>query len=221
MALAALLLGTLGGCSDDEPDPDSGEGTLEQDANAADMTPDGSTQSMDASSPGPTADAGDADVVPDRIDCELGVPDVDTGMAFAPLVEAGEVPLKGTGQTGQRMVFAVRTWGLGDELEFTFVVTRVEPPDADAGGDDDVDGGTGRPLVDGETTVIWRTRSASAECGDDGWCTWVPVVLASGDLAHPEELDCLEIDVEMHVDDGQLTCDTSLRGVLARETCSP
>ena len=177
--------------------------------------------------------------------CEIGVPDF-TGLAFADIGADRLFPISGGGQSFMSMMLGLRVTGLGDDL-MVYVksfVTGQEPEDAgmsepsarDAAADSsltdaaDPEAGTdsgGDAIVDASLDAVgpvfgaadtdWHARPVDADCGDDGVCRWVPLIVPLLGGAPESELECLPVTLRVNVDNGAMYCTTTVSGVLTRE----
>ena len=144
------------------------------------------------------------------------------------------------------MMLGLRVTGLGDDL-MVYVksfVTGQEPEDAgmsepsarDAAADSsltdaaDPEAGTdsgGDAIVDASLDAVgpvfgaadtdWHARPVDADCGDDGVCRWVPLIVPLLGVAPESELECLPVTLRVNVDNGAMYCTTTVSGVLTRE----
>ena len=186
-----------------------------------------------------------SEVMAPEAKCEIGVPDI-TGLAFADMGAEQFFPISGGGQDFLSMMLALRVTGLGDDLmvySTTFVTGQEpedggapEPPTLDATVDSNLsDVADAEAAADSSSSDVsdasleatgpvfgaanseWHARPVEADCGDDGHCDWVPLIVPLFGVAPENELECLPVTLRLNVDNGSMYCTTTVSGVLTRE----
>jgi hypothetical protein len=134
--------------------------------------------------------------------CSAGVLDVTTGVDFAELEPGGGIPIGGTGQAGLTARMALRMQADSDpgETMVELILTNV------------LDGTQGESVLADRPVVL--------DCGADGFCYVVPVLVEISHLAKLPELEGLPIRVDVTVreagDSERVLCRARNHGVLER-----
>ncbi len=105
----------------------------------------------------------------EKLEVEIGIPDIETRRSFEALDSAGTVYFSKGAQVQEFIMLAVRTHGHARKAFVEVTVTRDETGD-----------------------VVSRSAGAEAEpmvCDDDDWCTLVPILLPASALGDLTELE--------------------------------
>ena len=194
------------------------------DADAADArVPDASSEPEDAAAPAPDAmpeivdaavpdaaplDASDpTPVVPDAagggdttVRCEIGIAEAegDAGVVWAPLPAGATLPMIGGGQGSLSVELGLRVLEPTLPLDVRVVIRTSES---------------------GRSDTWARTVEGAFECGDDGWCTLVPIYVPTQTLVD-DPFDLMLLDVALTATFGEIGdpfCVATLSGQLLRK----
>ena len=143
---------------------------------------------------------------------EVGVPDEIRTLLFEELVSGGDIPLESFGQGGTHASLAIRCVNFGDRA---FVKVTIENLDADGMT---MTSNSVRPsLLLCPTLVGLDSEEKEAALQQEHVCDLIPMIVMTGGLSGPIDLDDLHVQVtaEVQNEDG-LSASASMDGYLRR-----